>query len=355
MISRFVAAGWLACAACGRIGFDITPDAPAPPTVAPNVIFASSGTFNGALGGVSSADGACAGFAAAAGLPGTFGALIGGEGIDRYAGASGWVLVDGTPIADRIEDLFANGTLAPISLDEHGNELRATADLATWSGRIVGGLEGHDCNGWLDGTSAPVAQVGDVRFAGTSAFAVQQNTCDTPGRLVCIGIDRASHAEVVKLSGRRAFVSSEYWQPAGLASADRLCQADATAAGLSGTYLAALPTATQPTAARFASDNVPWVRPDGALIAATASQLFAGPLLSSAIWLHADATPVVPYGSVWGGDPLSVASLNCNDWTGGASGQVGYIGDPSGSTTQLLFKASSNGCLLDEHLLCLEQ
>lgn len=55
-----------------------------------------------------------------------------------------------------------------------------------------------------------------------------------------------------RFAGRLAFVTDDVFQPGGgIAAADALCQREASAAGLPGTYCAELATSTGPAEARF--------------------------------------------------------------------------------------------------------
>lgn len=67
----------------------------------------------------------------------------------------------------------------------------------------------------------------------------------------------------------------------GLLGADALCQQRASAAGLSGVYMAWLSTATDSPATRFAQNPGRYVRADGVPVAADWAELVSGVLLTN--------------------------------------------------------------------------
>src|SRR5437016_3989404 len=130
---------------------DIAVDS-APP---PNRMFATRDTFAGALGGLAGADATCTAAAAAAGLGGTFVALLSTSttnAIDRLTAARGWARVDGVPFADMPAAIFPSTfcdacdelVLAP-PLDEYGNAVSGYA----WTGTTSRGTSnGNACADW---------------------------------------------------------------------------------------------------------------------------------------------------------------------------------------------------------------
>ena len=145
--------GWLLVAyigaACGRLDFDrgidggLASDGDASngdgsaAMPAPNVAFATSATFTGALGGLAGADAACMQAAQQAGLVGTFVAWLSTttvNAVDRLSGARGWVRTDGLPIMDTITAGLAGQTFSPIDHDEHGLQLAYGAQLVSLTG-----------------------------------------------------------------------------------------------------------------------------------------------------------------------------------------------------------------------------
>jgi hypothetical protein len=127
----------------------------------------------------------------------------------------------------------------------------------------------------------------------------------------------------------------------GLAGADATCQAEADAAGLAGTYLAWLSTDTTSPAERFVQSTVPYLRPDGLVVAEDWADLTDGSL-QAPISLNAagaaPAAPVCPLDRVWTNTTTDGTRFNtswtCNNWTtGGAVGHAGDMGQTGGDWT----------------------
>ena len=75
----------------------------------PNLVFVTSTTYRGDLGGLQAADARCRERARAANLRGTFVALLSSSTVDartRLGTARGWVRTDGRPFADTQDDLL---------------------------------------------------------------------------------------------------------------------------------------------------------------------------------------------------------------------------------------------------------
>ncbi|MGH7925108.1 MAG: hypothetical protein ACREQH_11030 [Candidatus Binatus sp.] len=123
----------------------------------------------------------------------------------------------------------------------------------------------------------------------------------------------------------------------GLASADTLCQTEATNAGLTNpsTFLALLSTSTASAASRFdlSMGSMPFVRQDGIKIA-DAPTLAAGSALDSGIWQHADGSYFSGFDpTVWTGSatPNAMSANTCSDWTSNsAKGTDGFATETEG-------------------------
>ena len=167
----------------------------------PNLMFTTSATFTGNLGGVAGADDKCKTAATAAGLKGHYLAYIGATGASapsRFAGASGWTRVDGSKVVNQISEF---GTVllpnAPL-LDETGNNLALTAQLRVWTATAADtSYFGQNCNaaGTLPDWSTVSANTTTGVLNATNSNVLNGGgvqTCGTALHLYCFGIDRAA-------------------------------------------------------------------------------------------------------------------------------------------------------------------
>jgi hypothetical protein len=169
--------------------------------LAPNLMFTTSATYDGNLGGLAGADARCQALATAHSLAGAYRAYLGATGTDapaRFAGASGWTRVDGQPLVSAIGD-FGTTTLqhAPV-LDEGGNDLSAAATVRVWTGTQSNtSYFGQNCNnaGTAADWSATVTQTMSGVCTATNANVLVGGSvfpCGTAIRLNCFGIERAA-------------------------------------------------------------------------------------------------------------------------------------------------------------------
>ncbi len=101
----------------------------------------------------------------------------------------------------------------------------------------------------------------------------------------------------------------------GLSGADGICQSEASAAGLTGTYKAWLSDSTQSPSTRFRRDVAGYSNTQGILLANSWDDLTDGMLAAS---VQYDANGVVMQGTVWTNTDVSGApssASNCSDWT----------------------------------------
>lgn len=156
------------------------------------IVFTTSTTYNGNLGGVAGADAKCAARATAAGLTGTFKAWI-------SEGTSGgslrpsstftnpnvpYKLVDGTVVADNWTDLV-DGTLDnAISLNESGGGVGGSVWTNTTTAGNQQGMNGCSTY-WNEGNWGPQGRVGNPSSA-TSTWTSSSNLgCEMVARLYC--------------------------------------------------------------------------------------------------------------------------------------------------------------------------
>ena len=177
-------------------------------TLKPNIIFITSTTQTGNLGGLAGADAICKARATAANLPGTYVAYLSSftttaiiNAPSRVGAASGWVRVDGKPVMNSITEFpaGANTSLfnAP-SLMENGIDVTQTQFNSAWTGTSQVGAYAGACGADV---GAPWASTTGSAWFGTAtntnSLAVRNDTesCQLQMRLYCLGVDRTAIAQ----------------------------------------------------------------------------------------------------------------------------------------------------------------
>jgi hypothetical protein len=311
-------------------------------------VFVTSVEFN-PVETAGEADKLCEQLAAQAGLPeGTYVAWLstkGKDAIDKLAGASGWVRVDGLPFADSAGDLVAGKVLYPPRIDENGEVVPQNTRVAT--GTLPDGTASDlNCGNWTKKNEDYFS--GDPA-SGTALWTERnQAGCSQPARYYCFQVDHAAKvvAPPIPAAGRRIFVTDKPFVPGagGLAAADARCSQDAAAAGLPGEYVALLATDEQPASARISPDDRPWFRLDGVQVAAAgqltgsgSGDLLAPPLVTAS----GDYTTA----NAWTGDSGPAQSppskLTCSGWT--STDGPTFLGN-NGPTDPTWFAGALTGC-----------
>lgn len=274
------------------------------PAANANIAFITSTSVASDFGGISGADAICAAHATAAGLTGTYIALLGDSTQDplaRLAGSRGWVDTTGEIIVDDPSGWMSGAMYRPLDHDETG---AAVGYAIVW----VGSRPDMTCQDWtVTGTTGSSVVATKTVFGGYTVY-----NCANPAPLVCVGIGRNVALTPPKMSGRRTFVTLNPWTPGGgRASADALCASEASANGLTGTFLALLATPTETAWERFSTQGPTWVRLDGVALAPTAAEVVATepPEYATFPIIKADGS-VYPYVPKWAGSQTS----HCNDW-----------------------------------------
>lgn len=346
-----------------------TPDAPgidaavdAPPLPGVNRVFLSSPVYTGDMVTLERADAQCAAEASAAGLAGTFVAWLSTPSVDardRLAGSRGWVRVDGAPVADTVEAMLGEHRMFnPIDLDASG----APQGWLVWTGTGADGRydDAGSCDGWT--SPVPDAEMG-VPTAGVPHFTNGYSwLCESRGSFYCFEL---GHSQEVRpapdpTATRHAFVSRRARDGRGVAPLDAICAAEATAAGLPGTYKAAVATTTATIASRFTVDDRAWRRVDGTRIAGP-ELLAATEHYTSFVNQHADGAytdAAVIAGAV---SPVEVAAngqWTCDDWQafGPSSTSFYSLGRPQDARQRGFW--SSIGfvpCRFNAAIMCLQE
>ena len=309
--------------------------------------------------GLAAGNAICQARATAAGLPGTYRAWISTSTTDAYCnviGLSGkkgsvscggvspplagpWVRTDGSPFAPTIDLLTSNPWIVytPLNLNEFGNLVSVATYTANFTntdayGVMFGG--GYTaCTDWTDGTSAIVAMVGGETPLTSSSWATGYgyNCNDASGRLLCMQTGAGIPLPAVATTGKKVFVTSTTHNGnlSGLAGADVICAARATAGGLSGTFKAWLSDGTHNAVGRLTS-NGPWVRPDGVMVAKDKTALTTNGLLSGLLFASISQDENGNYVSTatWTGTNSdgTKGTNTCNNWTDDTVSSHGMYG-----------------------------
>ena len=321
----------------------------------PNVVFVTSTTHTGNLGGLAGADAVCQARATAAGLAGTYRAWLSTtsvSAISRLGTASGWVRPDGKPVFNTTADIVAGKQLYPIRIDETGADLGEVSVLTATTTNGTFYTSGTDCTGFTvaDTQSAASGTASNVASAFT-VFGTAQ--CASAQHLYCFGISNTATVAVTPpASYRRAFLTSASWTPGGgLAAADALCTSEASSAGLPGTYKAMLATSTASAASRFTTTagSAPWARVDGVQLAPTAAGLFTAAYWDTAMNVLASGTYMASGNSgVWGGatspSTVGTAALTCGGTWSSTAGTGGGGRNGASRIGALFAFDSANPC-----------
>jgi hypothetical protein len=321
-------------------------------TPTPNRVFVTSTTTDGAFGGIAGADAICAARAAAADLTGTFIAYLSDNATtaaSRVVGSRGWIRTDGAPFVDAPTAFSTGAVWFPSRLDELGNDL---GSIPAYTGTSFGAATANRCLEWTSNAGAENGTTNEL-FFGYDSFRSSNRACSSQQHLLCTEIGRVVPITVRPDTGRLAFMSTAGWKPGGgRASADAHCANEATAAGLPGTFLAAIATTTESIASRFPEGKL-YRRVDGVRLLRS-SDLFTaewvdvppeldgfGDVVSNDFWTGAqrfDATPL--------------AAENCNDWTDGTTALAGVLHWTT--NTEFQTPAKTEPCNQTFPVLCVE-
>jgi hypothetical protein len=300
-----------------------------------NYAFVSPVPVSGALGGLDGADALCNGWAVAAGIGGSYRAIlsvVGADAKERLDDARGWIRPDGRPVADEWTEPFGpGGLLAPLRIDPGGNDL---GNVRVWSASGNDGVYntfggGTDCGGWDSADPGVEAWYG---FADTTAEWLDRGgreSCDSALHLYCFQVDLSIPLDVsdFAVAGRRMFVSTGNFDVStGIAGADALCAADvASTPALGGASVKAFLADIGTSAGeRFAVDARPIVRLDGLIVADDIAQLTTDGSLVHPPSLRVDGSYQTFRTFAGATSPSAVgsAATTCNGWTEASTGDV---------------------------------
>ena len=183
-----------------------------------------------------------------------------------------------------------------------------------------------------------------------------QGDCASRYHLYCFRSDLGETIMVPPaIPGKRLFVTTTFWTPTdGRTQADTLCQKEATAANLSGTFIAFLSTTDSAAIDKLQPGR--WKRTDNVLVANTINDFVSDGLMAS-VGLSANQGTHIT-GAIWSGAPSasSRASLesSCQDFKSSAATNIGYAGRSYTTDPLEWFGNQKLACNANVWLLCLE-
>ncbi len=247
---------------------------------------------------------------------------------NTVAGASGYDIVRG----DLAQLRVSLGNFAAAT--EECLETQRTTSSLTVSGTPLAG----------NGDWFLVRSINCGGAGGYTSGAASQTAPRDPG-IAASGADCPSSA--LRVFVTTMLVSGNF---GGAATADSLCQTEASTAGLAGSFKAMLsPANATPTDA-----TVPYFLPGGTQVALDFADWFDGNGVLSAIVENADGSAVGGTDRVWTGtDQNGNPSLDCLGWTSLSSGDTGL----AGSTTQSGSGWTNWGlvtCNTQRHIYCFQ-
>ncbi|MFO0598144.1 MAG: hypothetical protein U0228_22770 [Myxococcaceae bacterium] len=160
--------------------------------VSGKLVFATSASFDGNLGGLAGADAKCQAAASTSGLTGTFKAWLSTstvDAIDRIAEVGPWFDTAGQQLFATKANLAAGPMTMGLWHDEYGVWM-ATSDLWTgtgYMGRFQEALIGTTpCEEWTSNSMQRQARVGQLGRTGLPWSSFSNTTCDQQAKLICL-------------------------------------------------------------------------------------------------------------------------------------------------------------------------
>jgi hypothetical protein len=149
--------------------------------------FATSTTTVGSFGGLSDGDDICNQRAAAAGLGGTFRALLSDaatDARDRIVLTGPLRNMVGDVVATDSADLWDGTIVGTIDYDENGIELQVAA--LAWTGSAPDGTAAADCVGWTSASNSDNGMQGDLTSTDSTWVANNEGRCNRDRHLYCV-------------------------------------------------------------------------------------------------------------------------------------------------------------------------
>lgn len=357
-------AGWNgACSGLEDCSLSLTSDIALSARYEPaNRAFVTSTQNTGNLGGLAGADALCSLLASTAGLGGEVRAYLSTstvDALDRLQGSRGWVRTDGKVLVDTPESLGTTALQHPLSTNEWGRDIGDAYDAFT--GTEANGRSssaGEHCQDWTTDTVG-LGINGKPSFLGHYFGSFGSASCYQPLGIYCFEVGKNVRISPAPAAGRLVFATVAGLR-SGLAAADAECQLRAGAAQRAGSFKALLAGVGTSPASRFDLTGLPWVRPDGVPVTATASELFQAERWDSSPSLTLDGAYELT-GMVTGGSSLTEPGTSedtCAGWTS-TSGSIrqGYAGasDHANTFREEIFGADAPCSQQAFGFLCLQE
>jgi hypothetical protein len=321
-----------------------------------NIIFVTSETrVPGSLGSVATADALCDSLAGLAGLPeNTYVAWLSTSSqsaLERITatGAVGWVRPDGKPVANTAQALASGNHFWPPRFDESGADI-AGNEPHVMTGTHRGGTTAPNCNDYA--STGPNVQFGLPDGANRAWTEYAEQGCDAAARLYCLGIDHQNPVSPTRNPvNRAAFVSSNaVLATMGRSKMDTECSDEATAVGLPGTFVAAVPITGESIHTRFSS-GAPWARHDGVVVLDDSMADLRAPITDT----NGQLADVDVFSGVTSFNQMALAGENCSDWNATTAMSV-RVGFGFRSLTRAALSYAGASCLSTlTRVYCLQQ
>jgi hypothetical protein len=344
-----------------------------------NIVFVSSTSSAGNLGGLAGADTECNKLAAEANLAGRYHAWLSAPGAaapieaPTRVGSGPFVTVNGDIFGTSVGDLLdRDGPDIALNVTEWSR----TRNVSVWTGTTgVGDYSGAACSVWNTTAGTASGTVGNSAthdgtwtdtgadaFCPTSAalYCFQDgcfaNTMTDPNNCGGCGIRcPGTHSCIQGTCGAYAFVTSTTHNGDfdGIANATAMCNTLAAAAGRTQTFTAWLSASGDPANARIL--DAPYYRFDNRRIAASRDALFRQ-ALENPINIHETGAAWSGALPAWTGtSPVGTfVGPNCTGWSVGNDGN-GIWGNP-GSVDDTWTFGNANGvlCQVALHIYCFQ-
>ena len=357
-------AGWNgACSGLDDCSLSLTTDITLSARYEPaNRAFVTSTQSSGNLGGLTGADALCSLLASTAGLGGEVRAYLSTSTVDaleRLQGSRGWVRTDGKVLVDTPELLGTTALQHPLRTNEWGRDSGEV--YAAFTGTEANGrrsITGEHCQDWTTDTVG-LGINGNTGFLGHHFGSFGSAACYQTLGIYCFEVGKNVRISPAPAAGRLVFATVAGLR-SGLAAADAECQLQAGAAQRAGSFKALLAGVGTSPVSRFDLTGLPWVRPDGVPVTATASEFFQAERWDSSPSLTLDGRYELN-SMVSGGSSLTEPGTSedtCAGWTS-TSGSIrqGYAGasDPANTFREEVFGADAPCSQQEFGFLCLQE
>jgi hypothetical protein len=264
--------------------------------------------------------------------------------------------MDGYPFTPGIDELLELGPRTPLLYDEYGSVLPPETLILT-NAQGANAPEANPCGNF--GSVSGKLRHGASNWVGRNWSAFQDEGCATPARLACFQVNHTGPLLAQAPKGRLAFLTQETAKPSagGRAAFDALCQKEAAAAGLPGTFVSLVATSQEAASARLTSAGPVWVRTDGVPlgrdVAAVLSGAWTASLVVTANRQLAPPSQRTPWSGSDAPDQVGTAAGTCADWMLSDTSRFGRfqpVNDGTWREAELRLR-----CDLANALMCFEQ